>query len=209
MNKVRSNYERVVCRRRALKRMDRDIKEQKAENFLQSISARNVQHSAFTLIELVIVIFIISLTTALIMPNLWDTGKRAVKLEAQRIGNTMRYVYDEAAGKKKDYLIKINLDEDSWAYESETASRVFKMRDDVMFKDVVVPSLGEVSSGEIALKFGPTGPEEPLLLHLMKDDVTYTVTFNHMNGRAKVHEGYKLWERETEARDQESGIGDQ
>ena len=41
--------------------------------------------SAFTLIELVIVIFIISLTTALIMPNLWDTGKRAVKSEGKRV----------------------------------------------------------------------------------------------------------------------------
>ena len=105
----------------------------------------------------------------------------------------MRYIYDEAAGKKKDYLIKINLDKGSWGYESETASRVFKMRDDVMFKDVVVPSLGEVSLGEILLKFGPTGPEEPVILHLMKDEVEYTVMFNHMNGRAKVYKGYKLW----------------
>jgi len=160
--------------------------------------------SAFTLIELVIVIFIISLTTALIMPNLWDTEKRAVKSEAKRVGNTMRYIYDEAAGKKRDYLIKINLDDGSWGYESETVSRVFKMNGDVMFRDVVVPSLGEVSLGEIALKFGPTGPEEPVILHLMKDEVEYTVMFNHMNGRAKVYEGYKLWEQEAEDNRQES-----
>jgi prepilin-type N-terminal cleavage/methylation domain-containing protein len=159
---------------------------------------RTREQTAFTLIELVIVIFIISLTTALIMPNLWDTGERAVKSEAKRVGNTMRYIYDEAAGKKKDYLITINLDEGSWGYESETAPRVFKMRDDVMFKDIVVPSLGEVSLGEIALKFGPTGPEEPVILHLMKDEVEYTVLFNHMNGRAKVYKGYKLWEQEAE-----------
>ena len=154
--------------------------------------------SAFTLIELVIVIFIISLTTALIMPNLWDTGERAVKSEAKRVGNTMRYIYDEAAGKKKDYLIKINLEKGTWGYESETSSEVFKMKDDVMFKDIVVPSLGEVSLGEIALKFGPTGPEEPVILHLMKDKVEYTVTFNHMNGRAKVYKGYKLWDQDSE-----------
>ena len=109
----------------------------------------------------------------------------------------MRYIYDEAAGKKRDYLIKINLDDGSWGYESEKESRVFKMNDDVIFRDVVVPSLGEVSLGEIELKFGPTGPEEPVILHLMKDEVEYTVMFNHMNGRAKVYEGYKLWEHES------------
>jgi general secretion pathway protein H len=160
--------------------------------------------SAFTLIELVVVIFIISLTTALIMPNLWDTGERAVKSEAKRVANTMRYIYDEAAGKKKDYLITVNLDEGSWEYENETESRVFTMRDDVIFKDIVVPSLGEVSLGEISLKFGPTGPEEPVILHLMKDEIEYTVMFNHMNGRAKVNKGYKLWEQESGDSGQES-----
>jgi type II secretory pathway pseudopilin PulG len=164
---------------------------------------------AFTLIELVIVIFIISLTTALVMPNLWDTGERAVKSEAKRIGNTMRYIYDEAAGKKKDYVITIDLSEGSWGYESKTVSRVFKMKDDVVFRDVVVPSLGEVLSGEIKLKFGPTGPEEPVILHLMKDEVEYTVMFNHMNGRSKVYEGYRLWDEEGETGDQGSGVGEQ
>lgn len=164
---------------------------------------------AFTLIELVIVIFIISLTTALIMPNLWDTGERAVKSEAKRVGNTMRYIYDEAAGKKQDYLITIDLNDGSWGYKSQTASRVFKMRDDVTFRDVVVPSLGEVTSGDVELKFGPTGPEEPVILHLMKDEVEYTVTFNHMNGRAKVYKGYRLWDQEQETGNQGSGVGGQ
>jgi prepilin-type N-terminal cleavage/methylation domain-containing protein len=148
--------------------------------------------AAFTLIELVIVIFIISLTSALILPNLWGTSERAVKSEAKRIGNTLRYVYDEAIGKKKTYLVKINLDKDSWNFESENESRNFTMKDNVMFKDIIVPSLGEISFGEVILKFGPMGSEEPVLIHLMKDEAEYTVTFNHINGRAKVHEGYKL-----------------
>lgn len=148
--------------------------------------------AAFTLIELVVVIFIISLTSALIMPNLWGNNERAVKSEAKHIGNTLRYAYDEAIGKKMTYLIKINLDKDSWKFESENESRNFAMKDNVMFKDIIVPSLGEVSFGEVTLKFGPMGAEEPVRIHLIKDEAEYTVTFNHINGRAKVHEGYKL-----------------
>lgn len=148
--------------------------------------------SAFTLIELIIVIFIISLTTALVMPNLWDAGERAVKAEAQHIGNTLRYVYDEAIGKKIPFLIKIDLDRDAWKFESESESRNFTMKDNVMFRDVIVPSLGEVSSGEVTLAFGPMGSEEPVIIHLVKNEAEFTVTFNHISGRAKVHRGYQL-----------------
>ena len=147
--------------------------------------------SAFTLIELIIVIFIISLTTALIVPKLWDNGETAVKAEAKRIANTLRYVYDEAAGKKLTYTLKVNIYESSWKFESERESRDFKLRDDVVFTDIMIPSLGRITSGEAILPFGPLGPEEPIILHLLKNESEYTVTFNHLNGRAKVYEGYR------------------
>jgi len=148
--------------------------------------------TGFTLIELLVVIFIISLTTALIMPSLWDTGERALKSEAKRIGNTLRYIYDEAAARKQTYVFKIDLETDSWSFESRHESRSFKLKDDVMFRDVVIPSVGEVSYGKVAMKFGPLGPEEPVTLHLMKDKAEYTVKFNPLNGRAKIYEGYIL-----------------
>jgi hypothetical protein len=59
-----------------------------------------------------------------------------------------------------------------------------------MFKDITIPSHGEISTGELTLIFGPLGPEEPITLHLMRNDAEYTVKFNHLNGRAKVFEGY-------------------
>ncbi len=146
--------------------------------------------TGFTLIELIIVIFVISLTTALIMPSLWNMGDRALKSEANRIGNTLRYIYDEAAGKKQTYVLIFDLDSDAWKFESKIESRSFKLKDTVMFRDLLVPSLGKVSSGEIKLIFHPVGPEEPITLHLIKDTAEYTVIFNHLSGRAKVYEGY-------------------
>ena len=149
------------------------------------------RNSAFTLIELVIVIFIISLTTALIVPNLWDNGERALKSDAKRIANTLRYIYDEAAGKKITYTLKVNINEGSWAFESEKESRRFTMKEDIAFKDIVIPSLGTITNGEAVFPFGPLGPEEPITLHLLKNELEYTVIFNHLNGRVKVYEGYK------------------
>ena len=77
----------------------------------------NSRKAGFTLIELVIVIFIISLTTALVMPSFWDKGEKALKSEAKRISSTLRYIYDEAAGKKLIYTVKFDLDNNSYTFE--------------------------------------------------------------------------------------------
>lgn len=146
--------------------------------------------NGFTLVELIIVIFIISLTAALAMPNLWDRGDRALKSGAKRLGSTLMYLYDEAAGKKQVYTVKIDFNTDSFSYESEKESRSIIMKNSIRFKDVIIPSLGEVSFGEIIYRFGPMGPEEPITLHLIKDDREYTVMFNHINGRSKILQGY-------------------
>ncbi len=148
------------------------------------------QPSAFSLVELVIVIFIISLTTALIMPSFRDTGERALRSDAKQIGNTLRYVYDEAVGKKKTYTVIFNLDESVWGFESPNESRSFHLGRNIVFRDVLIPSHGEISGGEIAIEFGPLGPDEPVTIHLLKDRKEYTVVFNHLNGRPKVFEGY-------------------
>lgn len=148
--------------------------------------------SGVTLIELIVVIFIISLASALIMPSFWDTGERALKSNAKQIGSTLRYIYDEAVGKKQTYTVKFNLDDVTWGFESQHETRSFHLGRDIMFKDVLIPSHGEISAGEIMIEFGPLGPEEPVTVHLMKDQKDYTVIFNHLNGRAKIFEGYVL-----------------
>lgn len=145
----------------------------------------------FTLVELIIVIFIISMTAALIMPSLWDRGERALKRESRHISNTLRYIYDEAVGKKQTFNLKINLDKNVWSYKSKNESRNFKLKDGVIFKDIIVPSLGDVSFGEVIMAFGPLGPEEPIIVHLIKKEQEYTVIFNHISGRSKVYEGYR------------------
>ncbi len=152
----------------------------------------NFRRAGFTLLELIVVVFIISLALALIMPSFWVTEKNAVKLEARHISSALRYVYDEAVGKKQIYLFKINLDSKLWGFDSEEESRSFRIKGDVKIRDVVIPSRGEISRGEIIIEFGPMGPEEPIILHLKKGESEHTIIFNHLNGRTRTYEGYIL-----------------
>jgi len=148
--------------------------------------------SGFTLIEILVVVFIISLTIALVMPNFLSTGKNALKTEARHMSSALRYIYDEAVGKKQTYLFNINLDENSWGFTSEQETRSFMTKGGVEVSDVITLANGEISEGELLIEFGPMGPEESILLHLKKGESAYTIIFNHLSGRTKILEGYAL-----------------
>ena len=152
----------------------------------------NSRIAGFTLLELLVVVFIISLSLAVITPSLWKSEKSALKTEARHISSTMRYIYDETIGKKRPYVLGFNIDERSWGFESDNETRNFKIKRDIEIRDVFIPSHGEISTGEVFIVFGPTGPEEPLILHLMKGQSEYTIIFNHLSGRTKIFEGYIL-----------------
>jgi general secretion pathway protein H len=146
----------------------------------------------FTLLELIVVLLIISIATALIMPSFWESPEGALRSEAKRISSTMRYVYNEAAGKKEVYQFTINPEDGSWGFKSSFETKSYRVRDSVTFKDILVPSTGELTHKEITIYFGPLGPEEPIVLHLTSRGNNYTVIFNHLNGRSRILEGYVL-----------------
>ncbi len=149
-------------------------------------------YAGFTLLELVLVILIISLATALIMPSFLDIGEGRLKTEARRLGGALRYVYDEAVGKKEVYIFKLDIDKGSWEIEGSREKRGAALKGNVEIADVIIPSLGKISKGEVIIEFGPLGPAEQITLHLRKDKSEYSVIFNHLNGRTKTLEGYAL-----------------
>jgi prepilin-type N-terminal cleavage/methylation domain-containing protein len=144
----------------------------------------------FTLLELVVVIFIISLTTALIMPSFLDSADNALRSEAKHISSTMRYVYDEATARKETYLFSIYPEKGSWGFKGNKESRTFKIRDNVKFKDVLIPSVGEFTRKDVRISFSPLGPDEPIVLHLTSNGKDITIIFNNLNGRSRILEGY-------------------
>lgn len=148
--------------------------------------------SGFTLLELIVVIFIISLTLTLTMPSFWNSDRNDLKKDARRLSSTLRYLYDESVGKKSVYTFFIDLESRTWGFAGKRESRSFKIRGEARIQDVVVPSHGEVTQGELSILFGPTGTGEPITIHLQKGEAEYTVMFNHISGRTKIHEGYIL-----------------
>ncbi|MBC8413897.1 MAG: prepilin-type N-terminal cleavage/methylation domain-containing protein [Nitrospira sp.] len=148
-----------------------------------------IRNRGFTLIELMIVLFIIALASAVALPSFYNMGRDTLKSDAKRLGSTLRYVYDESTSRKSTFSILFNLDEHTWQYEGTNDSKAYSTGKGIFFDDIEVPSLGKVSRGELVLLFNPLGPEEPISIHLRKEDSEYTVKFNHISGRVRIYEG--------------------
>jgi len=146
----------------------------------------------YTLFELLVVLFIISLSMAIITPSVWKTQRDRLKDETRHLSTTLRYVYDRALSTKETCLLRFNLDEDSYAFSIRGESREHRIDIDGALRDIVIPSMGRISEGEVTIKFGALGPEEPIIVHLGSGDIEYTVFFNNLTGRTNIYEGYRL-----------------
>jgi prepilin-type N-terminal cleavage/methylation domain-containing protein len=155
-------------------------------------SSHTLYIKGFTLLELLVVIFIISISTAIIMPSIWRTREDMVKNEVRHLSTTLRYVHDMAVSSKETFVFRFNLDNDIYAFKIRGEARTHKIHINDGLQDVIIPSIGKVSEGEVIVDFGPLGPDEPITVHIGDKEVEYTIFFNNLTGRTRIYEGYKF-----------------
>lgn len=148
-------------------------------------SRAGICNSGFTLLELIVVIFILSLIMGLVFPSFYGIGDGRLKSEAGKIASLLRYLNDSAISRKETFILKINLDNDTFLWEGPDGKR--SERFDSLL-DIFTTSTGSVSRGEVILFFSPLGIQENLRIHLKDKDKEMAVTLKPMSGRVKINE---------------------
>jgi prepilin-type N-terminal cleavage/methylation domain-containing protein len=172
---------------------DRKDRRGKAGKMSGPLSSRFTSHvsrltrTGFTLLELAVVIFIISLMAALVFPSFYhsDNGLRS---DARKTASLLRYLNDNAISAKGTYPLKFDLEEGELSWKGPDGERSEKLRS---LAGVDLQSKGELKKGEVTVFFGPLGIREYMALHLSKDDKDMTVAINPVSGRVKVEEGWQ------------------
>jgi general secretion pathway protein H len=144
--------------------------------------------TGFTLLELIIVLFIISLVAAIVLPSFAGFGESKLKSESREMASILRYMNDSAVSRKETFLIKFDLDEGTVYWLGPEGERTKRFDD---MTSVSTQSTGKVSNGEIKLFFGPFGIQENLSVYMSKGDKEMTVTLNHLSGRVKIVQNEK------------------
>jgi general secretion pathway protein H len=137
----------------------------------------------FTLIELILVIFILSLVLALSFPTFTLEKDGKLKSEAGRIASILRYLNDSAISTKEPYAMNINFKEKVIRYKGPDGEKAEKIDN---LSRITLQSRGDVSDGELTVFFGPTGAGENFSIHLTGIELSMIVVFNALSGRVKV-----------------------
>ncbi len=181
--------------------------------------------SGFTLLELVVVLLILGIAASFLVPRLRDPETLALSSATERLANTARYLYDEAAYRRVPMRLNIDLDHQTY-FVTELGSdpdapefvpstsllaRPVALPDAVSIADVVLPALGTVTEGVVFAQFSPEGWADPLVVHLRgRAGGDATMAIDSLTGRTRVADRYVVLDpdddrRDGAARDREDG----
>ena len=137
----------------------------------------------FTLLELVVIIFILSLVLAISFPSFSLQKDWKLKSEAGHIASVLRYLNDSAISAKEAYAVNMDFTEKTFRYntpEGEKAERIDTL------SSITTQSRGNVSEGVVTVFLTPAGGGESFSVHLTGVESSMDVVFNALSGRVKV-----------------------
>lgn len=143
----------------------------------------NCRRSGFTLLEMVVVIFVLSIVVAVSLPSFISMGESKILSEAKRLASILRYLGDSAISTRENFHLKVDLGEKVVEYNSPDGERSERF-DDII--GVELQSRGLISLGEVTVFFGPTGASENLQFHMRDGRLNITVSLNAMSGRVRI-----------------------
>lgn len=155
----------------------------------------------FTLLEVMLVLFIIGVVTALVFPKITNLGGGNLKVESRTLIGHIQALYSEATFTRKMHRLVFDLD--AQRYHAEVAvNGIFtpvegtflapvKLPVNIAFTDVVTEGSSKRSEGRAYAYFHPLGRVNFTTIHMEdEDDVAMTLEVNPLTGRVKVKEGY-------------------
>ncbi len=142
-----------------------------------------INRRGFTFLELIVVMFVISLILAVSLPSFMLQEEGELKSEAGRIASILRYLNDSAVSTKETYSINVKFKEKSIRYKIPEGEREESVH---YLSRVFLQSKGNISEGEVTIFFHPTGAGESFTVYLTGLKSNMEIIFNALSGRVKV-----------------------
>jgi prepilin-type N-terminal cleavage/methylation domain-containing protein len=138
----------------------------------------------FSLLELIVALFIVSLILAVVFPSFVVFGENRLKAEAREMASILRYMNDGASSRKETFVIKFDLDKNSVFWQGPDGEKTKGFED---LTGVTTQANGTVNKGELIVFFDPLGIKENLSVHMQREKKNVTVTLNHLSGKVKIN----------------------
>ena len=154
--------------------------------------------NGFTLVELLVVILIVGLFSALISIRIEGSLSGGdLRLATRVIMGEINQLRGKAAYTHKEHVLGLNVDV-NYLYsflplpqEGELSKKIKKLPSGVNLEDVVIFSEGKIQEGEARIRFFANGCIDRSLIHLTNEkDEKYTLQINPITGQITVYDKY-------------------
>lgn len=139
----------------------------------------------FSLLELIAVVFIVSLVAAVVLPSFANFGDSRLKSEAREVASVLRYMYDSAVSRKETLVMKFDLESNTASWKGPDGEKTRKFE---YMTSIHTQSKGTLSKGELTFFFGPHGINENISVHMNSGRSDMSITMNHISGKVKIKE---------------------
>ena len=147
------------------------------------ISRTGKSNSGFTLFELLIVVFLVSLMLSLAIPSFTVVGESKIKSDSKKLASVLRYLNDSAVSLKETFTLNVDFRDNLILYKGPEGKKKEKLES---ISAVELQSKGVVKEGDLIIFFGPLGASEAFSFFLQDNDNAMTVAFNPISGRVKI-----------------------
>jgi general secretion pathway protein H len=138
----------------------------------------------FSLLELIVALFIVSLVLAVVFPSFAVFGENRLKSEAREMASVLRYMNESASSRKETFVMKFDLDKNRVFWKGTDGEKTKGFED---LTGVTTQANGTVRKGELIVFFDPLGIKENLSVHMSRERKNVTVTLNHLSGKVKIN----------------------
>ncbi len=155
----------------------------------------------FTLVEILVVLAIVAVMAGMVVPRLPDITASRLNATARKLGGTISYLYDRAAGMQVTLRLTLDLKDGKWGVwlldaEGEFVpttlafARETNLPSGIAITGVTTLTRGAISSGEAYIHFFPGGQAEKATIHLANDAGDAMTLFVHpLTGKVALQKG--------------------
>jgi prepilin-type N-terminal cleavage/methylation domain-containing protein len=159
-----------------------------------------VTDRGYTLIELSVVVLLVGVMLLIAVPQVRDTLLNDdLRAATRQLVGTARELRNEAVRGQVDYLLHLDLDRPGfWTYSADTTAEkqaeirkgAVRFPEGLRIAGVRHPEEVRKTEGEAVIRFLRKGYVEPTVVHLVKDERTFTLVFNPFLQAVGVDEKY-------------------
>ncbi len=159
-----------------------------------------MNNRGYTLIELSVVVLLIGTMLLIAVPRVRDTLLNDdLKAVTRRLISSARELRYESVRDQTDYILHIDLNNPAfWSYPADTTAEkraelrkgAYHLPEGIRIADVRQAGEGRRMEGEVLVHFFRRGYAEPTVVHLAKDDRSFTVIINPFLQALTVYEKY-------------------